>query len=50
MLSIKPKDINKSIIDCEVKYEGYKNVLFNRLYIRHGMNKIQSKDLNIGSC
>ena len=28
-----------------IKYEN-KNVLFNRSYMRHEMNKIQSKDLN----
>ena len=28
-------NINKNIVDDELKYEGYENALFNRLYTRH---------------
>ena len=45
----KAKSINKKFVDDELKYEDYKNVLFNRSFLRHEMNKIQSKDHNIGS-
>ena len=43
------KGINKTIDDDKLKYEDYKNVLFNRSYKRHEMNRIQSKDYNIRS-
>ena len=41
------KNIRKYFIDDELKYEDYKNVLFNRFYMRHEINKIHSKDHNI---
>ena len=47
--SKKAKGINKSVADDKLKYKGYKNVLFNRSYMRHEINRIQSKDHNIGS-
>ena len=47
--SKKAKDINKNVIDDELKYEDYKNVLFNKSYMRNEMNRIQYKDHNIGS-
>ena len=47
--SKKAKDINKNVADDEeLKYEDCKNVLFNKSYMRHEMNRIQNKDHNIG--
>ena len=45
----KAKTINKAVANDELKYEDYKNVLFNRSYMRQDMNRIQSKNQNIGS-
>lgn len=45
--SKKVKGINKNVVDGELKYEDYKNVLLNRLYMRHEMNKVQSKHHDI---
>ena len=42
--SKKLKAIKKNVVNDELKYEDYKNVLFNRSYTRHEMNRIQSKD------
>ena len=42
--SKKAKVINQNAVDHELKYKNYKNVLFNRSYMRHEMNRIQSKD------
>ena len=47
--SKKAKDIGKNIVDDKLRYEDYKNVLFNRSYMRYEMNRIQSKDHNIVS-
>ena len=47
--SEKAKEINKNAVDDELKYEDYKNVLFNRSYIRHKTNRIQRKDHNVKS-
>ena len=47
--SKKAKDIDKNVVDDEQKYENYKNALFNISYMRYKMNRIQSKDHNIGS-
>ena len=47
--SKKAKNINKNVIDDELKYEDCKNVLFNKSYMRNEMNRIQYKDHNIGS-
>ena len=33
--SKKAKNINKNVVDDELKHEDYKSVLFNRSYIRH---------------
>ena len=41
--------MNKNVVDNELKYNAYKNYLFNRSYMRHEMNRTQSKDCNIGS-
>ena len=43
------KGINKNVVDDELKYEDYKNVLFNRSCMRHEINRIRSKDHSIGS-
>ena len=45
----KVKYVNKNVVDEELKYKDYKIVLFNRSYMKHEMNRIQSKDHNIGS-
>ena len=42
--SKKSKGIIKNVVNDELKYEDYKNVLFNRSYTRHEINRIQSKD------
>ena len=47
--SKKAKYINKNVVDDELKHQDYKNVLFNRSYVRHKMNTIHSKSHNIGS-
>ena len=47
--SKKANNINKNIFNDELKYEDYKNILFNRSYMRHEMNRIQSKCHNMGS-
>ena len=47
--SKKVKGNNKNVVDDELKYEDYKNVLLNRSYMRHETNRIQSKDYNIES-
>ena len=38
--SKKVKDIRKTDLDDEVKYENYKNVLFIKSHIRHEMKRI----------
>ena len=40
-------NIFKNVVDDELKYDDYKNILFNRPYMRHEMNKIQIISLNI---
>ena len=47
--SKKAEGINKNVVDDELKYEDCKNILFNRSYMKHAMNRIQSKDHNVGS-
>ena len=47
--SKKARYINKKVVDDEQKYGKYKNVLFNLSYMGYKMNRIQSKDHNIGS-
>ena len=41
--------INNYVVDAELKDEDYKNVLFKRSFTRHVINRILSKDNNIGS-
>ena len=40
--------MNKNVADDKQKYEDHKSFLFNRSYMRHKMNRIQSKDHTIG--
>ena len=47
-LKSKVKGINKNFVDDELKYEDYKNIFFNRSYMKHEMNRIQSKNHSIG--
>ena len=47
--SKKAKGINKNIVDDELNYEDYKNVLLIRSYMKHEMKRIQSKNDNIDS-
>ena len=42
------KDINKNVADDKLKHKNYKNVYFNRRYMRHEVNRIHSKNHNIG--
>ena len=46
--SKKVKCINKNVLDNELKYENYKNALLGRSYMRHEINKIQSKYHRVG--
>ena len=39
--SKKAKGINKNLVDDEQKNKTYQNVLFNRSYIRHEMNRFE---------
>ena len=45
----KAKNLNKNVVDNELKYEDQKNFLFNATYIKHKKNGIQSKSHNIGT-
>ena len=36
----KERGINKNVAHDELKYENYKNVLFNSSYMRHEINRI----------
>ena len=47
--SKKTKGINKNAVADELKFEDYKNILFNRSCMRHETNRIQSKVHNPGS-
>ena len=47
--SKKEKTLIKKFVDDELRYKHYKNLLFNRSYMRHEMNRVQSKDQNIVS-
>ena len=47
--SKKEEGINKNVVDDELKYEDYKNYLLNKSYMRHEINRIQSKNHNTGS-
>ena len=43
--SKKEKDINKNAVNDKLNCEDYKNVLFNRSFMRHETNRTQSKKL-----
>ena len=47
--SKKAKGINKNAVNDELKYVDYKNVLLNSSYTKHEMDRIKSKDYDIGS-
>ena len=42
--------IIKNVLADKLKYLDYKNVLLNRSYMRHEMNRILSRGHNIGLC
>ena len=42
--SKKAKGINKNVVDDELKFEDYKSYLLNISYMRHEINRIESKD------
>ena len=44
----KPKGVPKNIVT--ISHNEYKNVLFNRKYLRHSINKIQSENHRIRAC
>ena len=44
----KAKSVNKNV-DATLIYNDYKHVLLNNKYLRHLMNKIQSKDHRMGA-
>ena len=46
--SKKEKDINKNAVNDKLNCEDYKNVLFNRSFMRHETNRTQSKNYKIG--
>ena len=45
----KAQGVNKNVVDDEIKFKACKNGLFNGLHMRHEMNRIQSKDHQIGT-
>ena len=45
----KVKDINKPVVDDELKHEDYKNVLFTRSYVGHETNRIPWKGHTLGT-
>ena len=45
----KQKALIKMLLKALIKYEDYKNVLSNKSYTKHEMNRIQSKDHDIRS-
>ena len=47
----KLEGINHGVVEDEIKFENYKNILFNdATYMNHEMNRIQSKNHNKGNC
>ena len=44
----KAKGVNKNVVATISHYE-YQNVLLNKKFIRHLMNRVQSKDHRIGN-
>ena len=44
----KAKDVNRNVV-ATIIHNEYKDVLFNKKYLRHSMSRIQSKDHKIGT-
>ena len=44
----KAKGINKNVV-ATISHNEYKNVLLNKKFLRHSINRIQSKDHRIGT-
>ena len=44
----KAKGVNKNV-DATISHGEYKDVFFNKKYLRYSMNRIQSKDDRIGT-
>ena len=44
----KANDVNKNIV-AKISHNEYKDVLLNKKYLRHSMNRIQSKNHRIGT-
>ena len=44
----KAKGVNRNVV-ASISHDEYKDVLFNNKCLRHSMNRIQSKDLSIGT-
>ena len=47
--SKRAKVIYKNVVEVEIKFEDYKNALFNWVYMRHNKKRVQSKDHNMGT-
>ena len=45
----KAKGVNKSVV-ATISHNEYKDLLLNEKFLRHLMNRIQSKDHRIGTC
>ena len=43
-----PKGVNKNLVD-KISHNEYKDVLLNKKYLRHSMNRIESKNYRIGT-
>ena len=44
----KAKSVNKNVV-ATISHNEYKDVLLNKKYTRHSMNRIQRKDHRIGT-
>ena len=42
------KSVNKNVVTT-ISHDEYKNVLSNKKCLKHSMNKIQSRDLKMGT-
>ena len=43
-----PKGVNKNLVD-KISHNEYKDVLLNKKYLRHSMNRTESKNYRIGT-
>ena len=43
-----PKGVNKNLVD-KISHNEYKNILLNKKFLRHSMNRIESKNHRIGT-